>query len=369
MSLSENVISESAKTSPLTAPVAAPAGDREYRGTRATGSGQASVSFPDGEVFGSVFTPVKPRDSPLDLINEHLTESIPFPSVPAFVPVERSINTPTNWFCRPFDDRLGEPLRYVAKIQPFTSGGYEVTLTKLDLTRVERALDHSRSSGPRVLSDQSADSVESSIRRSKRMVRHKIKSMACDRLLTLTRRESHPSDFWSVADWQAAWDKFNRLCKRVGEPIHYVAVLERHKKGNYHLHAAIVGRVNVKLIRKFWLLCCAGGAGSGNVDVKYRLNVTKHQRLAGLAKYVSKYITKQLEHVEFNKKRYWSSCHTLPDCRRYILSADEVGAALAELADFLNLAPLAVHDSAFFFGGGLNLWFSFDEHLWAARPF
>lgn len=368
MSLSENVISESAKTSPSTAPIAAPAGDRECRGTRTTGSGQAFALFPEGKAFCPSFSPVKPRDSPLDLINEHLTESIPFPSVPAFVPVERSVNSPRHWFTRPFDDRIGEPMRYVAKIQSFASGGYEVTLTKMDINRVASALDNDRPRGPRVPSEATADSLASSMRRSKRAVRHNIKSMGCDRLLTLTKRESDSAAFWTVDNWKSAWDKFNRLCKRTGEPIQYVAVLERHKKGNYHLHAAIVGHINVKLIRRLWLICC-GGVGAGNVDVKYRQNVTRYQRLAGLAKYVSKYITKQLDHVEFNKKRYWSSRHKLPDCRRYILSADDVGAALVELADFLHLQPAVVHDEAFIFGGGLNLWFSFDEHLCAEPPF
>jgi len=51
MPLSENVISEPAKTPLFTAPFAAPARDRECRGTRATGNGQASASFPSGDGF------------------------------------------------------------------------------------------------------------------------------------------------------------------------------------------------------------------------------------------------------------------------------------------------------------------------------
>ncbi len=188
-------------------------------------------------------------------------------------------------------------------------------------------------------------------------------------MLTLTRREKDPAAFWTVQDWASAWDRFSRLCKRMGGSLVYVAVLERHKKGNFHLHAAIAGRINVKHIRKIWLACCGGGKGCGNVDVAMRQGLTVHKRRAGLAKYVSKYVAKQLGQTEFNKKRYWSSRHKLPDVERYILSADDAKAALFELSVFLSLDYSALAASVFTFKQETCAWFSFDERLAAPPPF
>ena len=48
----------------------------------------------------------------------------------------------------------------------------------------------------------------------------------------------------------------------------YVAILEKHEKGNYHLHVAWCGRVNVGIVRKMWLAALGGGKGCGNIDAK-----------------------------------------------------------------------------------------------------
>lgn len=339
-------------------------------------------------------------DSPLDLIKGHLTEidndsplcdslgsnsdfsfsSFPFsvPSSFSFLPVSRSHlpdeDQPKNWF-RSSNNYIHpspeSPFHYVAKLQPFQSGGYEVTLTKIDFQQLVSRVDSSRFRGKREKGEQKPEDIESSINRSKRKVRHLIKSMGCDRLLTLTKRESDPDTYWTKDEWAAAWDKFNKLCKKAGAPISYVAVLEKHKKGNYHLHAAIVGHISVNLIRKIWLVCIGGGKGSGNVDIKMRRNCSEHVRRAGLAKYVSKYITKQADNTEFNKRRYWPSRHKLPEPRRYILNSEHVVSALIELAEYLGLNFRVLLDKAFMFegGNGEGAWFAFDDILVAEPPF
>lgn len=302
--------------------------------------------------------------SPLDLFKGHLTDGV-------FIPASRGLPPqfePRNWFMRSSGYQFKD-YHYVAKIQGFKAGGYEVTISRLELARVAACMDAVRTTGKRVEGERDEANVISSMNRSKKRVRHLIKSMGCDRLLTLTKRENNPDDFWTVKDWAAAWDRFNRLCKKMGVSLDYVAVLERHKKGNFHLHAAIVGHISVKHIRKIWLVCCGGGKGSGNVDIAYKKGVSDFQRRAGLAKYVSKYITKQMGFTEFNKKRYWSSKHKLPPVRRYILNADDLSAALFEFAAFWCLNPLVLFSTVFRFKLDTGAWFSYDDKLAAPPPF
>jgi len=352
MPLFQNVISDNKKTSLPAATVA--------------------DAFAQNSVFPGSWVPaVCPNDggeAPLDLFNGHLTD---LSLSPSFFPVSRGLPPelePKGWFCRP-GHNPDKVFHYVAKMQRFESGGYEVTLTKQDLQRVADCMDAPRRTGKRVQGEQNENDVASSVGRSKRRIRYLIKSMGCDRLLTLTRRENDLDAFWTVQDWAAAWERFNRACKKMGVTLVYVAVLERHKKGNYHLHAAISGHISVNHIRKIWLACCGGGKGSGNVDVSMKQGLTPHKRRAGLSRYVSKYVAKQLGQTEFNKKRYWSSRHKLPDVVRYVLSADDVQAALFELAGFFSLDFQALSGRSFLFKLDTCAWFSFDEDLSLPTPF
>jgi len=307
--------------------------------------------------------------APLDLIKGHLTEQ-------PYQPVDRGFpENPQGWFKPASGHDPHKEYHYVAKIQRFESGGYEATITRQDLAAIAALTDAPRAGGKREQGEQNENDVISSIMRSKRRVRHLIKSMGCDRLLTLTRRENDPDSFWSTDDWKKAWDRFNRGCKRMGVTLAYVAVLEKHKKGNYHLHAAIVGHISVKHIRKLWYICLGGtgqekgGRTPGNVDIKMRQDLSVHQRRAGLAKYVSKYITKQADQTEFNKKRYWPSKHKLPDTLRYILTADDALSSLAEIAGIWSLDVAELFKQAFHFPNGLGFWFSYDDSIAADVPF
>lgn len=356
MPLFQNVISDTPKT-PLPAATVA---DAFAKNSVFPGSGVPAVCPDDG------------GEAPLDLFNGHLTDlSLPSLSSPSFFPVNRALPLelePKGWFCRP-GHRPDKDFHYVAKLQPFESGGYEVTLLKTDLKQIARSMDTPRRTGKRVQGEQNGNDVVSSVNRSKRRIRYLVKSMGCDRLLTLTKRENDPDAFWTVQDWAIAWERFNRACKKMGVALVYVAVLERHKKGNYHLHAAISGRISVNHIRKIWLACCGGGKGAGNVDISMKQGLSAHKRRAGLSKYVSKYVAKQLGQTEFNKKRYWSSRHKLPDSVRYVLSADDVQAALFELAGFFSLDFQALSRRSFLFKLDTCAWFSFDDDLSLPPPF
>jgi hypothetical protein len=304
-------------------------------------------------------------DSPLDLINGHL----PFPS---FIPAVRGLPPelePKNWLVRSSGFTPYKDFHYVAKFQAFKAGGYEAMVSRVEMAEVARRMDIERRGGVRVDTGQDEANVISSVNRSKKRLRHLIKSMGCDRMLTLTRRESDPANYWTVKQWGKAWDKFVRLCRRMGVILDYVLVLERHKKGNLHLHAAIAGHINVKHIRKIWLVCCGGGKGAGNVDIAYKTGLTVHQRRAGLAKYLSKYLVKQLGTTEFNKKRYWSSKHKLPAVVRYVLNSDDLTAALVELSGLFALDAGALLASVFRFKLDTSAWFAYDDKLAAPPPF
>jgi hypothetical protein len=278
----------------------------------------------------------------LDLIKGHLPLS-------CYVPVTRGLgNDPLNWFMPVDGFNPSEQYHQVLKIQPFVAGGYEVTVTTQDLGKIAVLMDSSRKTGERVKGEQKVNDVITSVHRSKKKIRYLIKSMGCDRLLTLTKRENDPDNFWTIEQWAAAWDRFNRLCRKAGCELQYVAVPEKHEKGNYHLHVAIVGHISVNIIRGIWQ-AITGGKGSGNVDIAYKRNCTDHARRAGLAKYVSKYITKQVGQTEFNKKRYWPSKHKLPSPRRYILKSMDLLGAMQEICSYLGLVLPKVVEKAWQF--------------------
>jgi hypothetical protein len=305
----------------------------------------------------------------LDLIKGHLPFS-------CYVPVTRGLgNDPLNWFMPVDGFNPSEQYHQVLKIQPFVAGGYEVTVTTQDLGKIASLMDNSRKTGERVKGEQKVNDVITSVSRSKKKIRYLIKSMGCDRLLTLTKRESDPDNFWTIEQWAAAWDRFNRLCRKAGCELQYVAVPEKHEKGNYHLHVAIVGHISVNIIRGIWQ-AITGGKGSGNVDIAYKRNCTDHERRAGLAKYVSKYITKQVGQTEFNKKRYWPSKHKLPSPRRYILKSMDTLGAMQEICSYLGLVlpkvvgkawqfPPSYKDGMVFHG----FWLEFDDDLLEPVPF
>lgn len=313
-------------------------------------------------------------DSDLDLLLGHLRTTIQERlTVHDYKPVTLCGRYPSGngWFVHSSHEYGSHP--YVAKVQHFDGGGYEVTIGTQDLERLSRLIDNPPKRKPREQSEQNEHDLQSSCLRSKRKVRHLIKSMGCDRLLTLTKRERDDDEqWWGVDDWAAAWKRLNRLLAKYGYPLKYVAVLEKHKKGNYHLHAAIVGRVNVKILRGLWLQCLPvrqDGRTSGNVDIKMRQNVTEYKRKAGLARYVSKYITKQSHLVEFNKKRYWSSRQVITQPQRYILQARTLHDSLLEIAGILGIDGGQLLKTAFVFPNNAGAWFNYDDNLEKPVPF
>ncbi len=275
------------------------------------------------------------REAPLDLIEEHLTDSIFHAGYRRGEHSGKLLdgwNFPSDWAGPPPDGNS-----FVLKIQPFAQGGYEATVRSVNLPRIGQAMEGLRPVGKREAPEElSVESIMKASARAKCRVRYLCRNMMATHLLTLTRRESEASEFWTPEDWATAWDRLRRLLVRVLGQFPYVAILEQHKKGNYHLHVAWVGKINVQLVRKMWLAIV--GAGGGNIDAKYIKVAPGHDRSSRIARYISKYVSKSFEdNPRFNKKRYWSSKQSLEDARRYVLRALTLDGAMQEIKVLLGL--------------------------------
>lgn len=351
------------------------------------------------------------REAPLVLIKEHLTEYIEFPEVAyklAWVAGEErpGWNVPIDGVslgCNEFGEN------FVAKLQPFKAGGWELTCRSLDLQKIGATMEGRRRFGKRERPESvDRENILKAAQRAKRKVRYLTKNMGASHLVTFNRQEGpntrnwRASDwenwrnggreaweaehgpFWSPEDWGKAWDKLRRMIVRVKGEFPYVAVLEHHKKGNYHLHVAWVEapgqKVNLNLVRGCWW-AVVGGRGCGNVDAQYIKVRAGLERADRVAKYISKYTTKHFEEDgRFNKKRYWASRQDMEAVRRYVLNVHTQSDALAavqamhglNMSDYMKLGDKGIQWDGFFpFPDGSGFWLTYipEKHGGAPPPF
>lgn len=147
--------------------------------------------------------------------------------------------------------------------------------------------------------EKDAENRARAARRARQTVLHRIKTIKADRLLTLTYRENMQDRERLHRDWQA----FVRRLRKV-QGFEYVAVVERQKRGAFHIHVAIRGRQNYRLLRSVWRSVV--GADNGNIDVRnpFRERALRHKLGAYLAKYVGKSFADQ---DEAGARRVWCS--------------------------------------------------------------
>ena len=139
--------------------------------------------------------------------------------------------------------------------------------------------------------------------------------LAPSALVTFTTRETMPLD-----DFLQVWQKFGALMRQSALDFEYVAVPERHPTNpeHFHLHAAYRGRTSFDNLRRFWHIALEARHGRkvtatlrgkdspGNIDVQRIKSRDTIGAIRKIARYISKYITKDLI-AEFNRKRYWPS--------------------------------------------------------------
>lgn len=229
------------------------------------------------------------------------------------------------------------------KIQPFSQGGFEARACLVNRNNLNRLVSMNRERGKRLKPiDREAHKIEADREkagfRAARKVRQLCVEIQVDRLLTLTSRNLlHDYD-----DLVATWKRFMRILEGADAKFDYIAVPELHKNGeHYHIHAAINGYIRAELLRRCWQIAL-GGKGDekgrealGNVDIKQskRRVPDPMRRAVGIAKYLSKYITKSyMEHHIFNRRRYWfPRTIKLPESHAEWMQAQTMVEALQEL--------------------------------------
>jgi len=150
---------------------------------------------------------------------------------------------------------------------------------------------------------------ESSLRRSRALVLHRMRCLAPHSLWTFTRR----GKFASLDELWRAWSLFRWSARRrLGDQWQFVAVPELHADGQtWHLHVAFNRWCDVVTLRRLWYRAL-GGSGDergsetpGNVDVKsFGRGSASPKRLA---RYLSKYVGKGFERSSANRRIFASS--------------------------------------------------------------
>ena len=343
------------------------------------------------------------RGAPLDLIEGHLTD---FFDESDYRPALHGGFLVKNWDVHKDYQPADDGHAMVLKVQSFDAGGYEATCRRLNLEKIGSALEgQGVKRGPREAHDDvSEDSMRKSGQRAKVQLRHLVKNMGATNLLTLTRAEgprtagkrpdgskwSWDDEKWSAwdsggrdlweseygafvdeAQWAKDFDKFRRLVeKALGSKFPYVAVLEQHRKGNFHLHIAWAGKVPINIVRRCWQVVVKK---AGNVQAQYIKSRGGVDRSAIIARYISKYVSKMFESIDsyrFNKKRYWASRQKLPEVRRFILKSKDLGAVLHDLMPWMAFNFSDRHNF-FLFPGQDGFWWNYipEAHDTSPPPF
>lgn len=250
-----------------------------------------------------------------------------------------------------------ETTQFRLKVRPFTLLPPEFTVQKVsferDLEAATRAYENgvsncfSRRRGARVLTERSKDpeSIERSQRRAKTQVRLLTNELAPTALVTFTTRE-----VISIEKLLQVWQHFTRLLRSSGMEFKAIAVPERHPTNpeHFHLHAAYRGQTHFKTLRRLWHISLEalhgrrvtktlyGAESPGNIDVQVIKGAQGFKRCRKIAKYISKYITKDLV-AEFNRRRYWPSKGiSLQDAKIYWLDALSSTEAIREACMMLG---------------------------------
>lgn len=264
----------------------------------------------------------------------------------------------------PKDSEAYEPGQLVCRIQSFTPGGFEGVVYSRDRDAY-RYNPLGIISGKERKTDPAEKAIENA-RRAKRTVRCKAREIGVDHLMTLTTRERE-NDPIQLMDRFAKF--IHSYLRATGKTLLYVAVPEPHPSNvaHWHIHAAIKGRINLRVANAIWWRLC-GGRGMGNVDIRGPRGRSDLAKTEKIARYISKYITKGFD-VAFpfeGRRRFRSSIVALLPKQKMIMRSRDFGRALSELLERLNLfrGDLRV----FYFPDGSGFWFSCSGNVSVGTP-
>jgi hypothetical protein len=223
-----------------------------------------------------------------------------------------------------FNTSKGSESEYYAVLREFPNGAFEM------VTRLVRPMQQDAArmryeqggAGLRVRKpDQEPSDFErqSNHKRAERRARQRIrwlcKSLAVDRLFTLTYRENMMDRDRLKGDFQ----EFLRLLRRnpAFKDFQYVCVPEVQKRGAYHLHLAVNGYYPVLPMLVAWQKALGGTGKERGEDTLGAVNVTSQTRYWGsqsdtwktnrLAAYICKYLSETFDEHCQEKRRYWQS--------------------------------------------------------------
>jgi len=183
---------------------------------------------------------------------------------------------------------------YRAVVRDYGRGDVEATVT-IERRRRKNPCSHQplapNAKSPAALEDHARRATA----RARTTIRRTVMAADLDHLLTLTYRHNEQ-------DRPRVWRQFARFVRLLraenGKPFPFVAVQEIQERGAIHVHAAVHGFQNVRMLRRLWHEVI-GGSRHGNIDVQF----FGHDR-ARLAKYLAKYISKDLSGAGGGAHRY-----------------------------------------------------------------
>jgi hypothetical protein len=170
-------------------------------------------------------------------------------------------------------------------------------------------------------------------RRAKSNLRKKIKELGCDRMATFGVKydKNDITTYMTRDDFVECWERFRRLCKSAGVSFNYMAVLEPHLSGSLHMHVAVDRFIDLNTALPLWKKAISERTKNhtGSIQLSYLAHLNYETRCRGIAKYLSKYLAKNLENVELYRNSYWGTKCVLPRKVRVIISAVDLYSALA----------------------------------------
>lgn len=192
-----------------------------------------------------------------------------------------------------------------------------------------------------------------SVRRARQKVRHLVKALNADHMLTFSYRENVEDIEKLKRDWQM----FLRMMRGRYPGWQFVCIRERQERGAFHLHVAVKGKQDIRWILRCWLLAIGqewedvqqwyvhgvqlGATSRGAVNVRAPSKrwggAGKSWRPERLAGYLTKYLGKEFANAEHHSKRYWHSKEIeKPQVVKFWLGASHFHAAVVEAHDMVH---------------------------------
>lgn len=217
---------------------------------------------------------------------------------------------------------------YQAKIIKFPDGKLEITTSRIDAIK---RMAHSRywlagcpikiksteemeEPSEEELKRKETDNRNRAERRARQKVRHLVKMIEADHLLTLNYR----ANMIDLEQLKRDWKAFVRSMHARYPDWQFVAIHERQERGSLHLHIAVKGKQDIKYIRRCWYKALGASPDAQGEDTPGQIDVRAPWKRWGgkgyrwepdkLSGYLSKYLGKAFAEIDQqNAKHYWQS--------------------------------------------------------------